>query len=90
MLERYHLEQHLLNPGQPLEPAGEFYKAMGVFEPFGGPYGSGDGSVLPGRTNKTAVFWTSLQRYEWTYSLQDHGWRGHTAFKELLVIPSLM
>ncbi len=48
LLERYHLEQQLLNPGQPLEQPGELYKSMGTIERNGeGPYGVGDGSVLP-------------------------------------------
>jgi len=84
MLERYHSEQQLLNPGQPLEQPGEFYKSMGTIvaeNPTGeGPYGTGDGSLLPAKL----PYWTPLQRYEWTYPIQDHDWKGTTFFRDML------
>jgi hypothetical protein len=87
MLARYHAEQARLNPGQALEPSGELYKAVGVFEAAEGPFGRAEGKQLPAivaRTNANLVYWTPLQRYEHTFALQNHGWRGHTAFKENL------
>ena len=141
LLERYHTEQFQLHPDRPPEEPGEIYKAMGVFDPAGGPYGRAEGKPLPARaplrnalkavrsgdsvllswvgtgslqigdnpngpwndleetTNPdlveastgnrffrlwNAVSWTPLQRYEWTYALQNHGWSGHTAFQNML------
>jgi len=84
MLERYHEEQFRLHPEQPLQLPGELFKAQGVFDNFGGPYGRADGKLLPARTNRNVLVWTPLQRYEWTYGLQNNGWRGHSAFKEML------
>ncbi len=81
LLERYHLEQQLLNPGQPLEQPGELYKSMGTIESNGeGPYGVGDGSVLPPKP----PYWTTLQRDQWTYPIQDHDWKGWTFFRDML------
>ncbi len=80
MLERYHREQERLHPGLPPEEPGEPYKAEGIFEAYGGPYGRGDGSQLPARGTN----WTALQRYEWTYAIQAHAWRGHSNFKQML------
>ncbi len=87
LLERFHEEQATLRPDQPMELPGEIFKSAGIFDANGGPYGPGNGRPLPARvasTNKSLVFWTPLQRYEWTYALQNHGWRGHTAFKAMI------
>ena len=72
LLERYHQEQHLLNPSQPLERPGELYKATAANLGHEGPYGRGDGTLLPA----IAPYWTPLQRYERTYPIQDHDWKG--------------
>ncbi len=84
LLERYHREEAAAKGALDVEAAGEFYKAQGVFEPATGPYGGGNGSLLPVRLNKDTNAWTPLQRYEWTYTLQMHGWKGHTAFGSML------
>jgi hypothetical protein len=80
--ERWAEEQQLANPGTPREEAGEFYKAQGVFlwgDPTG-PYGYGGFAPLPARP----PFWTEQNRYEWTYGLQMHGWKGHVPLTQLL------
>lgn len=80
MLDAYHRAQRDLYPGSDLEPSGEIYKSVGVISPlFEGPYGHGDGR-LEGRPG----FWSDVQMYDWTYSLQVHGWKGPRNFKQML------
>ena len=72
LLDKYHERISDLNPGVPKEDAGEFYKSSGTIEDAGeGPYGHGSERKL-----LAAGPWTALQRYEWTYALQSHGWKG--------------
>ncbi|MBI2949911.1 MAG: lamin tail domain-containing protein [Verrucomicrobia bacterium] len=77
MLERVQQEQERLHPGTIGLDVGEVYKCVGTAE---GPYGDGNGRQLAARL----PWWTALQRYEWTFALQDHGWRGHTQFKDMI------
>ena len=87
LLDRFHEEQAMLHPNQPLELSGDIFKSAGVFDASGGPFGPGNGRPLPARvvsTNKSIIYWTPLQRYEWTYALQDHGWRGHKALMAMI------
>jgi hypothetical protein len=77
MLERVQEEQERLNPGSIGLDVGDVFKCVGTAE---GPYGNGNGQQLAARP----PWWTALQRYEWTFALQDHGWRGHTQFKEMI------
>jgi hypothetical protein len=80
MLEEYHRRQQALNPGSELEPTGEIYKNVGTIDMGGeGPYGRGDGRKL-----SKAPHWTDLQMYEWTFSLQNHGWRGSYYWKQMI------
>ena len=80
MLDAYHIEQQALNPGSPLEPSGEIYKSVGTIDAGGeGPYGRGDGSLL-----RKPPHWTDLQMYDWTYSLQNNGWRGSYYWKQMI------
>ena len=72
LLDKYHARIASLNPGVPKEDAGEFYKSAGTIEDAGeGPYGQGNERKL-----LAAAQWTALQRYEWTYGLQSHAWKG--------------
>ena len=81
VLERYSAEQRPLHPGVALESSGEIYKCVGTLaEETSGPYGPGDARKLPA----TPPWWTSLQRYQWTYPLQNHRWKGHQQLKELI------
>jgi hypothetical protein len=78
MLERYHREQALLNPGLEIPPLGEIYKSKGL-DGQEGPYGSGNGSLLRARS-----IWSELDRYTWTYNLKNNDWKGHTPFIEMI------
>jgi hypothetical protein len=83
LLERYHQAQHALSPDLPLEKPGELYKSAGYIPAVvssEGPYGPGDASLLPA----IAPWWTPLQRYEWTYPIQDHDWKGEFYLKNML------
>lgn len=80
LLDAYHLAQQKLYPGSALEPSGEIYKSVGTIDLNGeGPYGRGDGR----RLSKLPT-WSALKMYEWTYSQQNSGWRGHTDFKKMI------
>jgi len=84
LLERHHAEEAVARGALAVEPAGEFYKSQGIFDPSLGPYGAGNGVRLPARTSGGRTYWTPLQRYEWTYTLQLHGWKGPLAFGRML------
>ncbi len=80
MLDAYHKTQQQLNPDAPLEPSGEIYKVVGTIENDGeGPYGRGDGRKL-----SKLPRWTDRQMYDWTYALQNNGWRGSYTFKQMI------
>ncbi len=81
LLERYQAEQHALHPGQPLQPIGEIYKCEGTIDENGeGPYGRGDARLLPA----IPPYWSVSDRYDWTYALQDHGWKGSYYFRQMI------
>ncbi len=83
LLKKYHRTQHLLNPDLPEEKVGELYKSTGYIPavvPREGPYGPGDASLLPA----IPPWWTPRQRYEWTYPLQNHDWKGEYYFQQML------
>jgi hypothetical protein len=81
LLDRYHTEQHSLNPAQPREGSGEIYKCVGLLAgERDGPYGPGDATRLPA----IPPWWTPLQRYEWTYPLQNHSWKGYKPVQDLV------
>ncbi|MBN9689752.1 MAG: lamin tail domain-containing protein [Verrucomicrobia bacterium] len=84
LLERYHQEQAAERGLSDPEPAGEFYKSQGIFDAALGPYGAGNGLALGPRLNKGTNAWTPRQRYEWIYTQQMHGWKGHVAFESML------
>ncbi|MEY2411283.1 MAG: hypothetical protein QOF48_3953 [Verrucomicrobiota bacterium] len=82
LASRWADEQHQANPGTPREAAGEFIKSQGIFmfEDPAGPYGYGGFKRLPA----VLPWWTERSRYEWTYSLQMHGWKGYGPFADFL------
>lgn len=87
LLERWESEQERLHGAVPGGFGSLFYKAMGVGNPAGvGPFGPGNGTLLPPRIHPVTkkVFWTSLQRYENTYGLQNQSWRGSTEFQSMI------
>jgi hypothetical protein len=78
MLERFHHEQSLLEPGLPVPLPGEIYKSEGsIFDE--GPYGRGDGALLPPRS-----IWAPIERYSWTYNLKNNDWKGYTPLQEMM------
>ncbi|HEX5176205.1 MAG TPA: lamin tail domain-containing protein, partial [Chthoniobacteraceae bacterium] len=62
------------------------------------PYGNGNERPLPAVPQNLALSnpappafpiyrregWTSVQRYEWTYALQNHAWKGAKPFKDFI------
>ena len=79
LLDTYHERLAKQNPGTPKEASGEFYKSTGTIETGGeGPYGRGDLRALP-----AGAPWTALDRYKWTYTLQNHQWKGPKPIKDL-------
>ncbi|MFO1022721.1 MAG: lamin tail domain-containing protein [Planctomycetales bacterium] len=84
LLERHHAEEAASRGDPAPEPAGEFFKAQGVFDEPTGPYGRGDGTRLKALVSGGKTYWTPLQRYEWTYTEQMHGWKGHLEFGKML------
>ena len=80
LLDKYHERISDLNPGIPKEKNGELYKSTGTIEDNGeGPYGHGSERKL-----LAAGVWTALQRYEWTYALQNNGWKGPKPIKDFI------
>jgi hypothetical protein len=80
LLDKYHKRLQRLNPGTSQEAAGELFKSVGTIETEGeGPYGRGDERRLFSGNG-----WTDLQRYEWTYALQNHSWKGMVPFRTML------
>jgi Lamin Tail Domain/CotH kinase protein len=80
LLDKYHDRVASLNPGLPKEEPGEFYKSTGTIEDAGeGPYGHGSERRL-----LAAGPWSALQRYEWTYALQSHAWKGAKPVKDFI------
>lgn len=78
MLERFRAEQRLKYPDRDIPSVGEIYKSRGL-DTNEGPYGRGDGSLLPQRS-----IWTPMERFQWTYNLKNNDWKGHAPFVEML------
>jgi hypothetical protein len=87
LLDQYHETVQRLNPGSAKEETGELYKSVGVIvgsQTAGeGPYGAGNGWLLPAVPAPSGQ-WTDLQRYDFTYGLQNHAWKGSKPIKDLL------
>ena len=78
LLDKYHKRIADLNPGVPKEATGEFYKDVGTIDETGeGPYDHGSGRKL-----LAAGPWSSLQRYDWTFTLQNNTWKGAKPIKD--------
>ena len=85
-LDAYFAKQQRLNPGSTLEATGEYYKSVGYFTNGStnnllgeGPYGNGNEWQLP-----AAGYWTELQRFDYTYSLQNHYYKGAAPIRDLI------
>jgi hypothetical protein len=83
MLSEYHQARFQSKIDAALEDNGELYKDVGNRDLSGnnleGPYTCGDLAAIAANAN-----WTKYQRYEWTYSLQNHGWKGPKPFATML------
>ncbi len=83
LLDEFHKTQFRLNPSVPKEVSGEMYKSEGNIDGTGnnfeGPYTRGD--VAPIANN---AGWQSLQRFDYTYKIQSHGWKGAVPIKALV------
>ena len=80
LLDKYHKRIKDLNPGSVKEENGELYKSTGTIEDAGeGPYGHGSERKL-----LAAGPWTAVQRYEWTYALQNNGWKGAKPIQDFI------
>ncbi len=78
LLDKFHSRIADLNPGVAKEATGEFFKDVGTIDETGeGPYEHGSGRrLLAGGP------WSSVQRYEWTFTLQNHAWKGAKPIKD--------
>ncbi len=83
LLDAYHKKMQRLNPGATRESTGELYKATGFISSPNttgeGPYGNGNCWRLP-----AAGFWTELQRFDYTFALQNHHWKGAKPLKDTI------
>jgi hypothetical protein len=78
MLDWFYAEQARRYPGSGTPPIGFIHKSTGSIDDEG-PYGRGDGALLPPRS-----IWTPLDRYAWTYHLKNDGWVGYVPFREMI------
>jgi hypothetical protein len=87
MMELEDIDEDLLGKTAPGEALGDLFKSDGVIG-HQGPWASGNFRPLdvnpycPGR-------WSKLQRYQWTYERQTHGWKdagpaGHQELMEMI------
>ena len=83
LLDAYAEKNVRLNPGSVKEAAGEYYKSVGFICNDNltgeGPYGNGNAWPLP-----ASGFWTELQRIDYTYTLQNHPWKGAAPMRDLI------
>lgn len=83
MLEEYHQLRHQAGTDTTLEESGELYKDVGnrdaTANNLEGPYTCGNLAAIAANSN-----WTKYQRYEWTYSIQNHAWKGPRPFANML------
>ena len=83
MLDAWHALQQQLNPGSTKEETGELYKDVGNRDApqnnVEGPYTRGNCAPMLANAG-----WTQLQRYAWTFTLQNNSWKGPKPFRDLL------
>ena len=85
LLDAYHQKMKNITGSSTLEETGEFYKSAGTLELPEGPYGKGNESLLAAvPASGTFAGWQPWQRYDYTYSLQNHSWKGATPLKAML------
>ncbi len=83
LLDAYAEKNVRLNPGSVKEVPGEYYKSVGFICASNltgeGPYGNGNEWPLP-----AAGYWSELQRFDYTYTLQNHTWKGAVPMRDLI------
>lgn len=83
LLDAFHRRQQRLAPQHVREATGELYKAIGNIGNTGnnseGPYTRADFAPIADN-----VGWSSLGRFSWTYSQQNHAWTGPAPLKALV------
>lgn len=84
-LDAYHEKMERITPGAKREASGEYYKSVGSITLPDGPYARGDEGILLAQA-PTASFkgWTALEKYEWTYTLQNNSWKGALPIKQMI------
>ena len=86
LLAAFHEKMQRLNPGSAKEPSGELYKSVGYIIASNtsgeGPYGNGNCWPLPATGGIPA--WTELQRFDYTFALQNHAWKGVKPMKDMV------
>ena len=80
MIKRMQKEEKARNPQNPPVFAGEgiIYKSKGL-DGDEGPYGWANGQKMPVRS-----VWSQLDRYIWSFPIQNSDWRGHTPLRDML------
>jgi len=80
MIKRFQDEEKARNPQTPPTFTGDgvIYKSKGL-DGDEGPYGWANGQKMPVRS-----VWSQLDRYIWSYPIQNSDWRGHTPFRDML------
>jgi hypothetical protein len=84
MLDAHHENRQRLEPGSEREENGELYKVVGnrgqaSDNDLEGPYTRGDQAPLTANAG-----WTLRQRYDWTFALQNHAWKGPRPIHEMV------
>ncbi len=80
MIKRFQNAEKARNPQSPPAFAGDgvIYKAKGL-DGDEGPFGWANGQKIP-----AVNVWTQLDRYIWSFPIQNSGWRGHTPFRGMI------
>ncbi|RYD84354.1 MAG: hypothetical protein EOP84_05730, partial [Verrucomicrobiaceae bacterium] len=76
----FQADQIARSPQNPPEFAGlgVIYKSKGL-DGDEGPYGWANGQPMPARS-----IWSTLDRYIWTYPIQNSDWKGHLPFQTMI------
>jgi hypothetical protein len=88
LLDRHYRELPLRSPVRAILPTGTLFKCVGNLDGQAeGPFGIGNGTLLrpvTPRRQEEPIFWTSRQRYEYTFRIQNQAWIGHAGFHEMI------
>ncbi|HEV7866351.1 MAG TPA: lamin tail domain-containing protein, partial [Chthoniobacteraceae bacterium] len=80
MIKRFQTEEIAREPQTPPAFTGDgvIYKSKGL-DGNEGPYGWANGQKMP-----AVSVWTQLDRYIWSFPIQNSDWRGHTPFRNMV------